>query len=81
MSQIPPWLRKFVERATDEVASLNTTDEVHCHVYHNRDEDHGEWEISLFCGANTVGGRLQAFPLDPVMSVDVFALAALMDGL
>ncbi len=79
MSQIPSWLREFVERATDEVASLNTTDEVHCHVYQNTDDGHDEWEVSLFCGANTVGGRLQAFPLDPVLSVDVFALAALLD--
>jgi hypothetical protein len=79
MNQLPSWLREFVERATDEVATLNTTDEVHCHVYHNTDDGHGEWEISLFCGANTVGGRLQAFPLDPVLSVDVFALGALLD--
>lgn len=79
MSQIPSWLTEFIERATDEVASLNTTDEIHCHVFHNTTEEEPEWEVSLFCGAGTVGGRLQAFPLDPVLSVDVFAIAALMD--
>lgn len=79
MSQIPSWLTSFVEQASDEVASMNTTDEIHCHVFHNTEGEESEWEVSLFCGANSVGGRLQAFPLDPVLSVDVFALASLLD--
>lgn len=79
MSRIPSWLTEFVEQATDEVASLNTSDEIHCHVYHNEEDAQDEWEVSLFCGINTVGGRMKAFPLDPVLSVDVFAVAGLFD--
>jgi hypothetical protein len=82
MSQPDNWLNEFVARVMDATTLLTEPVEIACHTYFNEAADSGgEWEVTVFAEPDTLGGRLDAFPLQPATSVDVAGLMTVFDSL
>lgn len=79
MMNAPEWVQQLVNSVADAMTSINSDVELGCHVYQNDSSDTGEWEITVFGEPIGLGGRLSAYAMDPVFSIDAFAVATAFD--
>ena len=82
MTEPAKWVNEFVTRVTDAMTMLNEPAEIACHFYWNESVgSDGEWEITLFAEPEMLGGRLDAYPIQPATSVDVVSVLTVFDSL
>ena len=82
MSQPSQWLNDFVTQVTASMTMLNEPVEYSCHVYCSElPHSEVEWEVTLFAEPQTLGGRLEHYPVQPAMSVDVVSVMTVFDSL
>lgn len=81
MTNAPDWVQRLVNSVAEATTSINSDVELGCHVYRSQSGDGFEWEITVFGEPVPMGGRLSAYSMDPVFSIDAFAVATIFDTL
>ncbi len=77
MEYAPEWLKALVSDVARSTDSLETDAELGCHVFQNPET--AEWEVTLFAEPSAWGGRLSQPSTQPVLSIDVWAVARVFD--